>query len=636
MKDMKLDISKTPKKGQIGIVDKTFITDSEEGKRIAKVRIREERIPNIGDKMASRAGQKGTIGLVIPEQDMPFTREGIRPDIIINPHAIPSRMTIGQLVECITGKACAQFGAFGDCTAFNNEGSKIGIFGEMLTKVGFHSSGNEILYNGTTGEQISTEIFMGPTYYMRLKHMVKDKINYRPLGPRTALTRQPVSGRANDGGLRIGEMERDVLISHGISDFLKESMMERGDKYKIAICNVTGMIAIYNPAKNLFISPMADGPIQFTGSLDGKTMNIENITRFGREFSIVEVPYTLKLLIQELQTMNIQLRIITEENIEQLENMTFSKNIDKLMFSKDADIQKIINDIKFKVKVMEQFRPEKPPGSCEQVAESPVQSPEYADTSPAYVPSLKSPLSRESTDSSQYNPFTPPSENRFYPHSPDEPPPGGFQPSSPDFPPPSSPDEPPPNFFQPHSPDEPPPPVFSGGEKVHYRGDKRPERLWTIQNLGDEFITIGTEDNHDLTPDERIKVVELGDIYKEGDFSFVPNFGRTNLQETPFYNNMATSPISGMMPGGINFAPVIRINNGGTEYGNDSENEPKVSFDNPDGPIKIPTIEPEKSIVFKKDIQGTASPNQVPQQQNGGDDGGILSSMKNFIIKKLG
>jgi hypothetical protein len=554
---------------------------------------------------------------------MPFTREGIRPDIIINPHAIPSRMTIGQLVECITGKACAQFGAFGDCTAFNNEGSKIGIFGEMLTKVGFHSSGNEILYNGMTGEQISTEIFMGPTYYMRLKHMVKDKINYRPLGPRTALTRQPVSGRANDGGLRIGEMERDVLISHGISDFLKESMMERGDKYKIAICNVTGMIAIYNPAKNLFISPMADGPIQFTGSLDGKTMNIENITRFGREFSIVEVPYTLKLLIQELQTMNIQLRIITEENIEQLENMTFSKNIDNLMFSKDVDLQKIINDIKFKVKVMEQFRPEKPPGSCEQVAETPVQSPEYADTSPAYVPPLESPLSRESTDSPQYNPFTPPSEKGFYPHSPDEPPPGGFQPSSPDFPPPSS-------------PDEPPPPVLSGGEKVHYRGDKRPERLWTIQNLGDEFITIGTEDNHDLTPDERIKVVELGDIYKEGDFSFVPNFGRTNLQETPFYNNMAASPISGMMPGGINFAPVIKINNGGTEYGNDSENEPKVSFENPDTNIKIPTIEPEKSIVFKKDIQGTASPNPVLQQQNGGDDGGILSSMKNFIIKKLG
>ena len=186
----KVDESKTCKKGQLGIVDKTFITDGEEGVRIAKVRVREERIPNIGDKMASRAGQKGTIGLVIPEADMPFSKSGIRPDLIINPHAIPSRMTIGQFVETITGKACATYGAIGDCTAYNQEGSKVGIFGEMLTNVGYHSSGNEILYNGMTGEQIETEIFMGPNYYMRLKHMVKDKINYRSLGPRTALTRQ--------------------------------------------------------------------------------------------------------------------------------------------------------------------------------------------------------------------------------------------------------------------------------------------------------------------------------------------------------------------------------------------------------------------------------------------------------------
>jgi len=221
--DVKSDMSKTPKKGQLGIVDKAFITDGEEGHRIAKVRIREERIPNIGDKMASRSGQKGTIGLVIPEYDMPFTKEGIRPDIIVNPHALPTRMTIGQLVECITGKASAMYGGFADCTAFNNKGSKIGFFGEMLTKEGYHSSGNEILYNGMTGEQIETEIFIGPNYYMRLKHMVKDKINYRALGPITALTKQPVGGRANDGGLRIGEMERDSVISHGAAYFLKES-----------------------------------------------------------------------------------------------------------------------------------------------------------------------------------------------------------------------------------------------------------------------------------------------------------------------------------------------------------------------------------------------------------------------------
>jgi DNA-directed RNA polymerase beta subunit len=311
----KVDGSKTTKKGQLGTVDKTFITEGEEGERIAKVRIREERVPNLGDKFASRSGQKGTVGLVIPEADMPFTKEGIRPDIIINPHALPSRMTVGHLVETLMGKACLNVGGFGDGTAFLNKGSKIGVFGEMLPQLGYHSSGNDILHNGMTGEQIEAEVFFGPTYYMRLKHMVKDKINYRALGPRTALTKQPVHGRANDGGLRIGEMERDSVLAHGITGFLTESMMERGDKYYMAVCNNTGMLAICNPAKNLFMSPMADGPIQFVGSLDGKEMYIENVTKFGRDFSIVTVPYTMKLLIQELQCANIQMRIITEDTM---------------------------------------------------------------------------------------------------------------------------------------------------------------------------------------------------------------------------------------------------------------------------------------------------------------------------------
>ena len=184
------DTSKTPKEGQLDIVDKSFITEGEEGKRIAKVCIREVRIPTMGDKMASRAGQKGTVGLVIPETDMPFTRNGIRPDIIINPHAIPTHMTIGHLVEVITGKVAAAYGGFADCTAVSNDASKIKTHGQLLTREGFHSSGNEILYNGMTGEQIQSEIFIGPTFYMRLKHMVKDKINYRARGPRSALTRQ--------------------------------------------------------------------------------------------------------------------------------------------------------------------------------------------------------------------------------------------------------------------------------------------------------------------------------------------------------------------------------------------------------------------------------------------------------------
>jgi DNA-directed RNA polymerase II subunit RPB2 len=322
--DIFTDDSVKPKKGQLGFVDKSFMTENEEGKRLTKVRIREERMPDIGDKFCSRAGQKGTVGIVIPEEDMPFTSSGIKPDIIVNPHALPSRMTIGQLVESLMGKACVLQGGYGDCTAFLNKGPKHKLFGNILTERGFHSSGTEILYNGMTGEQLESDIFIGPTYYLRLKHMVKDKINYRARGPRTELTRQTVSGRANDGGLRIGEMERDGLIAHGITNFLQESMLVRGDDYYMAICNKTGTIAIYNESKNLFLSSMADGPIQFKGNFDG-TMNIENISKYGREFSIVRVPYSFKLLMQELQTMNIQMRIITEDNVEQLTNLTYDE-----------------------------------------------------------------------------------------------------------------------------------------------------------------------------------------------------------------------------------------------------------------------------------------------------------------------
>ena len=318
------DDSVFPKKGQLGVVDRTFITDEASGKRLAKVRIREERMPGIGDKFCSRAGQKGTVGLIIPEADMPFAADGTRPDLIINPHALPTRMTIGQLVETLMGKACVLQGGFGDCTAFVNHGSKHQVFGSILTELGYHSSGTQLLYNGMTGERMESQIFIGPTYYMRLKHMVKDKINYRTRGPRTVLTRQTVQGRANDGGLRIGEMERDGVIAHGAAYFLRQSMLERGDEYYMAVCNKSGMIAIYNPAQNLFMSPMADGPIHFADTLTSGDMNVENMTRFGRSFSVVRVPYAFKLLMQELQAMNVQMRVLTADNIDQIASMSFS------------------------------------------------------------------------------------------------------------------------------------------------------------------------------------------------------------------------------------------------------------------------------------------------------------------------
>lgn len=315
--DNKADASVVPKKGQLGIVDKIYITEESEGKRIAKVRIRERRLPSIGDKFCSRCGQKGTIGRIIPEVDMPFTKGGIKPDLIINPHAIPSRMTIGQLVETIMSKLGVDLGYFMDSTPFTTESIKIQQIQESLIKCGMHSSGNEYLYNGMTGEMIEHSIFMGPTYYMRLKHMVKDKINYRGKGPRTLLTRQTNHGRANDGGLRIGEMERDGVIAHGCSYFLKDSLMERGDKYKMAVCNHTGTIAIYDAERKNFFSPLVDGPIMYDPE-DRSNIVGEKLSKFGKEFSIVEVPYCFKLLLHELSSMNVQMRLITNENIHEM------------------------------------------------------------------------------------------------------------------------------------------------------------------------------------------------------------------------------------------------------------------------------------------------------------------------------
>jgi DNA-directed RNA polymerase II subunit RPB2 len=343
-KDVWIDDSVKPKKGQLGYVDKSFITLGEEGFNIAKVRLREERMPAIGDKMASRSGQKGTVGLIIPEVNMPFLEDGTRPDLIINPHAIPSRMTIGQIVESLFGIACVSYGGFGDCTAFQVKGSNYTTYGPMLVKAGFNHTGNHVLYNGMTGEQIQANIYMGPTYYMRLKHMVKDKINYRARGPNQQLTRQPVQGRANDGGLRVGEMERDAICAHGLAYFLNESFLIRGDEYYMAVCNKTGAISIYNEDKNLFLSPYADGPINFHTNPDG-TMNIKNLSKFGRSFSLLRIPYSFKLLIQELQVMNIQMRIITDENVDQLLSMSYSTNINKLLHSKlDESTDKLIKD----------------------------------------------------------------------------------------------------------------------------------------------------------------------------------------------------------------------------------------------------------------------------------------------------
>jgi DNA-directed RNA polymerase II subunit RPB2 len=557
-----IDGSKVPKKGQLGVVDKTFITEGEEGFRIAKVRVLEQRIPAIGDKMASRSGQKGTIGLVVPERDMPFTKDGLRPDIIINPHALPTRMTIGQLVECITGKACAIYGGFGDCTAFVNKGSKIGVFGELLTQANFHSSGNELLYNGMTGEQLETEIFIGPTYYMRLKHMVKDKINYRALGPRTALTRQPVSGRANDGGLRIGEMERDSIISHGAADFLRESMMERGDKSYVAVCNKTGMISIFNPANNLFISPMADGPLKFVGSFEGSDLRVEYITQFGRDFSVICIPYSLKLLIQELQTINLQMRVITEDNLEQMDNLSYSKNIETLLQAKDLNPEELIKTMRERIEERKTkliktpndnlYTPSPEIGFPTDV--SPAYQPDefkrtvYGENSPEYELAPKKILEEGEIDESD-------KQSVYQPHSPED---------SPDFS----------TWKQQNASDSPDfatwkeqnatPETLGGGgggdawnigDRVLMRGGGN--QMWEIANVGDKFHTIVALGGQMLSKEERVKVVGGGEIYRPGNVVYG---GQMPVQQN---DAMMQPPGFDMMTGGapppfqINFAPKI-------------------------------------------------------------------------------
>jgi len=269
-------------------VDKSYIDSNGEGYCFCKVRIRAFRKPVIGDKVSSRMGQKGTIGNIIPERDMPFTKEGIRPDIIINPHAIPSRMTIGQLKETLLGKVLVNLGLFGDGTSFGD--FEIKDISKELLKVGFEMNGNELLYNGLTGEQIKSDIFIGPVFYQRLKHMVNDKQHSRSIGPMVNFTHQPAEGRSRDGGLRFGEMERDAMVGHGASRFTRGRMYDSSDKYEVHVCRKCGMVAAYNDERSIHLCKTCDN---------------------RADFALVQIPYACKLLFQELATMNIAPRIMT-------------------------------------------------------------------------------------------------------------------------------------------------------------------------------------------------------------------------------------------------------------------------------------------------------------------------------------
>jgi DNA-directed RNA polymerase II subunit RPB2 len=237
---VKRDVSTPLRQTEHGIIDQVILTTNVDGLKFVKVRTRVTKVPQIGDKFASRHGQKGTVGITYRHEDMPFTREGIVPDLVINPHCIPSRMTVAHLIECLLSKVGALKGCEGDATPFTDV--TITNISDLLRSAGYQSRGFEVMYNGQTGRKLRAQIFLGPTYYQRLRHMVDDKIHARSRGPVQILTRQPVEGRARDGGLRFGEMERDCMISHGAAAFLKERLFEVSDAYRVHICEICGLM----------------------------------------------------------------------------------------------------------------------------------------------------------------------------------------------------------------------------------------------------------------------------------------------------------------------------------------------------------------------------------------------------------
>lgn len=266
--------------GERGTVDFIILSENEEGNKLIQVRLRDQRIPEIGDKFTSRHGQKGVIGMVIPQADMPFTASGITPDLIFSPHGIPSRMTIAHLIELIGGKAGALAGRQIDGTLFQSEAEK--DIRKELQAMGFRENGTETMYNGVTGKQFKVKIFIGNMYYLKLKHMVSNKIHSRARGPIQLLTRQPTEGRAKEGGLRLGEMEKDTFVAHGTSLLLKERF--DSDKTVVPVCEQCGVIAIRDEFKDKRYC-----------SICGENVEITDI----------ELSYAFKLMLDELKTLGL-------------------------------------------------------------------------------------------------------------------------------------------------------------------------------------------------------------------------------------------------------------------------------------------------------------------------------------------